>query len=174
MDREQGHERGQEHGQEQNRAMSQAWLRRLVGAWTYEFSTAADAGEPVATATGTERVRAMGDAWVVAETEGRSADGDASHSVTTIGFDRAKGRFTGAVAGTMAPFLFVYDGALSEDGRSLILETEGPALAEGRATDRYRDVLTFEGDDARVSRALVLEADGAWREFMSTRYRRAA
>jgi hypothetical protein len=157
-----------------NPTVEQAWLQGLIGDWTYEFSTADSSDHPGATANGTEKVRPVGDVWIVAENEGVGSDGSVSHSITTIGFEPDKGRFSGSVVGTMAPVLFIYDGALSDDGTSLVLETEGPAMTEGRVTDKYRDVFRVIDDANRETIAEVLGEDGQWREFMSTRYKRAA
>lgn len=157
-----------------NTNIQQTWLQQLIGEWTYEFSTAEDSDHPGASFTGTESVRPIGDTWMVAENKGRGFNGSASHSLMTLGYEPDKGRFTGSFAGTMVPVLFLYDGALTEDGTSLILDTEGPAMTEGRATDKYRDIIHILDENNRELIAQVLGDDGQWREFMSTRYRRAA
>lgn len=150
----------------------QDWLHRLIGDWVYELSTADDSDHPEATATGTETIRSIGDTWLLVENKGKGSDGSTSHSVTMLGFEPGQSRFTGAVAGTSVPVLFVYNGELSEDKTSLVLETEGPAMTEGRATDRYRDMMHVIDESHRESISLVLGGDGQWREFMRSRYRR--
>lgn len=149
-----------------------SWLRRLIGTWTFELATADDSDHPGFTATGTEMVRAVGDVWVAIENQGAGGSGDASHSVTLLGYESEADRFTGAVAGTAVPKLFVYEGRLDDDGRSLMLETSGPAMTNGREVDRYRDVIHIEDENARTTSSQVLGEDGAWREFMSARFRR--
>lgn len=148
-----------------------AWLQRLVGEWTYSFRTADDSEYPGATATGMEIVRAVSDQFVVIENDGSAGDGTVTRSVTLLGYEPDNNRFTGAVAGTAAAMLFVYDGKLSEDGRSLLLETSGPAMTEGNTTDRYRDVLQVIDGNIRSTAAEVFQ-DGGWKEFMRTTYRR--
>lgn len=148
-----------------------AWLQQLVGEWTYSFRTADDSEYPGATATGTETVRAVGEHFVVVENDGCADDGTLTRSVTLLGYEPDNGRFSGALAGTAVATLFVYDGRLSEDARSLLLETSGPAMTEGNATDRYRDLLQWVDENTRFTAAEVF-LDGAWKEFMRTTYRR--
>lgn len=45
-------------------------LQQLVGEWTYAVQAAVVPGKPIQRWTGTERVRSLGELWVVAE--GRS------------------------------------------------------------------------------------------------------
>lgn len=156
-----------------NRSIEQTWLQQLIGEWTYEFSTADSSEHPGFTATGTESVRPVGEVWIVAENKGRGSDGSLSHSIMTVGFEPEKARFSGSFVGTMVPVLFLYDGGLSSDGKSLILETEGPAMTEGRTTDKYRDISRIIDENNRELIAQVLGDDGQWREFMSTRYKRS-
>ncbi|MBR7620917.1 DUF1579 family protein [Phenylobacterium sp. 20VBR1] len=158
----------------QDSDIAQAWLKRLVGDWSYELVTTDTSDHPGATVTGNETIKAVGDAWVCIENSGRGSDGSASHSVTMLGFNPNTGRFSGAVAGTAAPVLFVYEGVLGIDLTSLILETEGPAMTEGRSMDRYRDVLSTQDGNSRKTSAQVLDSHGEWREFMVTRYTRKA
>ena len=150
----------------------QQWLWQLVGEWTYELRTADDSDHPGVLIEGTESVRAIGDTWIVSENKGKTSDGDDSHTITIIGYEPEKKRFTGAVAGTAVPTLFVYDGSLGEDGTALMLETEGPAMSEGNDIDRYRDIICIVGHGDRETIAQVLAVNGEWREFMRTKYHR--
>lgn len=144
------------------------FLRQMVGDWRYAFAMT----DGTYSATGTEKVWSIGD-WIAAENRGEGSDGETMHSLTVLGFNPDTGRFGGSFAGTMTAHLFVYDGVLGEDGATLPLETEGPAIAEGKASDRYRDVLTTIDADHRDIISQVLEADGTWREFMRWRFERA-
>ena len=149
-----------------------AWLQQLLGEWTYTFRTADDSDHPGATASGAETVRSISEHFVAVENTGRSDNDDqSSHSITLIGYEPDAERFTGAVAGTAVPSLFVYAGALSTDGQSLLLETDGPAMTEGQTTDRYRDVICILDADHRYTAAEVWQ-QGHWKEFMRTVYTR--
>jgi len=137
------------------------WAQPFLGDWTFEIF---DTGQAEPTMSGQESVRLVG-TWLVAEATGEF------QMLTTIGFDPELGRFVGAVAGTMTPSLFVMSGVRDESG-VLTLETEGPAITEGRKTDRYRDIWRLTGPNTREIAAEVLEADGSWREFMRYVFRR--
>ena len=89
-----------------NDHLERTWLHRVVGDWTYHLTTANDSDYPGVTASGAD------------ENKGNSLDGSASHSVTVVGFEPSKGRFTGSVVATMAPVLFVLDGMLAENHTS--------------------------------------------------------
>ena len=147
------------------------WLHRLLGAWRYESEAMAAPGQPPMRATGIERVRSLG-YWVIGEAEGEMP-GSAGRMrwMVTMGYDAKSGRFRGSWVGSMMPHLFIYDGALSEDGRTLTLDNEGPSFT-GEGTSRYRDVVEMQGDDLRVMTSLVQGADGGWTEFMTARFHR--
>jgi hypothetical protein len=149
------------------------WLQRMVGEWTFEVEMAAPGGETMRQ-TGTELVRALGDAWVVCEGEG-DMDGELSTSLMTLGYDPARGQCTGTFVSSMMTHLWVYDGgALDAAGSALTLECDGPSSAGDGTMARYRDVIELQGDDRRTLSAFVRGADGAWTQFMTTRYRRTS
>lgn len=142
------------------------WLARLVGDWTYE------SGEGVECASGIETVRMLGDLWMVAEGRGTMPGGQPATTLTTLGFDPANGRFRGQWVGSMMTNHWVYDGELSDDGRSLHLYCEGPAFD---GTDRvvpYRDTHEIISEDERRLHGATKGDDGSWNTFMTTVYRR--
>lgn len=145
-----------------------AWLKQLTGEWSF-FN---DADKPEDRVEGIETVRMLGELWLVAEAESRLADGAPWRSLMTVGFDPAAGRFRGGWIGSMMAYHWVYDGALSPDGRTLHLESEGPAMDGSEAMQRYRDSIELIGDDERVQRSAVQGDDGQWTDFNITRYRR--
>lgn len=147
------------------------WLNGLVGEWSLDFATADSSEHPGFRATGTESVRQIG-VGIVMESLSTGSDGSSSRSITLICSDAEKGRITGAVMSTAVDTLFNSFGEIAQDGRSLALETEGPAMTPGRATDRYRDVFVIEDERSRYTVAEVLRDDGSWHEFMRTVYRR--
>jgi hypothetical protein len=147
------------------------WLNRLVGEWSLDFATADSSEHPGFRATGTESIHAIG-SGIVIESVSMGADGSASRSITLICGDAEKGSITGAVMSTAVDTLFNSVGEIAQNGRSLTLETEGPAMTPGRETDRYRDVFVIEDDRSRFTAAELLHDDGSWHEFMRTVYRR--
>ena len=141
------------------------WLHPLLGRWQ-TMALADGSPEACPPMTGPEEGRAIGDLWV--ELDVHTADGN--HRVT-LGYEPAAGRFVGTWVGSGMAFLWHYTGALSEDGRSLILTAEGPAF-DGVGMDTYRDVITFLSPDSRTFEGSVRQADGSWRRFHATRSER--
>jgi len=150
------------------------WLERFVGEWTWEMEADGEPGQPGHRLTGTERVRSLGGVWVVCEGEGAMPDGGQAQTIMTLGFDSSTGRFTGTFVGTMMHHLWLYDGEIDREGSVLTLDTEGPGFEDPSKLSRYRDTITFHGDDHRVLASSYQGADGTWHEFMASHYRRAA
>lgn len=148
------------------------WLQRLVGDWAYEAEADMGDGEPPHEAEGTESVRSLGGLWVLAEGEGEMPGGGRATMLMTLGYDPEEERYLGTWIGSMMTHMFVYDGWMDDEGRTLTLEAEGPDMSGGGGTARYRDVIEIEDDDRRVLRSLVLGEDGEWHAFMEARYRR--
>lgn len=146
------------------------WLAQLVGDWTYEGRSLPD--DPNCNSSGTESVRMLGELWMLADAVGRMADGHPSRSLITVGFDPDKGRFVGSFIGSMMTSFWTYDGALDPDGRALRLRSEGPHFDGSPGTALYEDVIEIISPDERVLRGRVQGKDGAWSDFMVTRYRR--
>lgn len=146
------------------------WLHRLLGTWRYEMEATGPDGTMLR-GEGRETVRSLGGFWVIGEAEGTMPGCGPGRWVITLGWNPAARRFLGSWVGSMMAHMFVYDGALSEDGRSLTLENEGPSFT-GEGTARYRDVVTLEGDDLRLMHSEVQGADGGWTRFVTMRFRR--
>jgi uncharacterized protein YndB with AHSA1/START domain len=148
------------------------WLHRMLGTWRFETEAVVPPGQPPMRAEGIERVRSLGGFWVVGEGEGGIPGGSGTmRMVISMGFDPKARRFRGTWVGSMMPHMFVYDGALSEDGRTLTLDTEGPSF-DGQGTARYRDIVEMVSDDHRLLRSEVQGPDGAWTVIMTGTYRR--
>ena len=148
------------------------WLQQLVGEWTFAGEATAGPGQSPETFTGAERVRSLGDLWVLAEGEGETPGGGIDRSVMTLGYDPQKERYVGTWIGSMMTHLWVYGGALDPGGRVLTLEAEGPSMAGDGTMATYRDVIELKGDDHRVLTSHVRGDDGTWRQFMAAHYRR--
>jgi hypothetical protein len=148
------------------------WLQKFVGEWTVEGEAAMGPDQPPAKFSGTERVRSLGDFWVLAEGEGESPGGGTDESMITFGYDPQRKRFVGTWIGSMMSHLWVYDGTLDADGRVLTLEAEGPSMAGDGTMATYRDVFEFKSDDHRVLTSHMPRDDGTWQQFMTVHYRR--
>lgn len=148
-----------------------AWLQQLVGEWTYEGRCLMGPDQPPATFGGREQVRAIGGLWIVGDGSGEMPGMGIAMTMLTLGFDVKSGRFVGTWIGSMSSHLWVYDGALDDDGRVLTLTAEGPSFTgEGLAT--YQDITEVVSPDERRFSARVQGADGDWTPFMWSTYRR--
>ena len=146
------------------------WLHRMLGEWRYESECSMGPGQPTAKAKGTERVRSLG-YWVVGESEGEMPGGGPARWIISMGWDPVSQRFRGTFIGSMMPHMFVYDGWLEADGRTLMLEAEGPSMT-GEGTALYRDSVEMVGDDTRILRSAVKAPDGTWTTFMTGHFQR--
>lgn len=147
------------------------WLRKLLGDWTYETDLGPE--HQGAKATGTERGRAIGDLWVQLEGSGAMpGSGEPATTILTLGFDTAKGRFTGTWIGSMMTHQWLYAGELDAAHDRLTLTSEGPSMTDEGKMALYRDVIEFRRDDERTLTAFMQQPDGGWQLFMTVTYRR--
>lgn len=148
------------------------WLKQLVGAWTYEHECSMGPDQPVMKLSGTERVRMLGELWVIAEAEGELPDGGSMSCLMQLGFDPARQKFVGAWIGSPMTHQFVYEGALDATQKVLPLETIGPSFTDPNKTARYQDVIGLVRDGVRTLTSQCLNDDGTWTKFMTATYTR--
>ncbi len=148
------------------------WLQRFVGDWTYETEASMEPGQPPQKMTGSERIRALGEVWVHGEGTSQMPDGSPATTQITLGYDPTKKRFVGTWLGTMMAHLWIYDGELSADERTLTLDSEGPSMTEQHKRANYRDVFEFKNDNLRTLTAFVQGDEGQWTQFMTMDYHR--
>ncbi|RDJ26770.1 DUF1579 domain-containing protein [Bosea caraganae] len=146
------------------------WLQQLIGDWTYEGECMMGPDKPSETSRGTETVSALGDLWIVGESEGEMPGGGAATMRITLGFDPAKGRFVGSWVGSMMPMLWTYEGLLDADRKVLTLESEGPSFSGDGTLSKYRDIIEIKSPTERLFYSQVLGPDGTWNQFMTSRY----
>lgn len=148
------------------------WLARFAGEWSYQSECSMGPDQAPMKATGTESIRMMGDFWMVGESSGDFPGGGPMKSLMTLGYDPAKGKFVGTWTGSPMPTMFVYEGELEADGKTLPLNTVGPSMDDPTKTARYQDVVELVDDDTRVLRSRMLGDDGEWHPIMQARYTR--
>ena len=148
-----------------------AWLHKLIGEWEYEMDAEAP-GMPPVKLRGTGVTRAVGELWTVSDGEGDMPGGGRSHMVTTLGYDKQKGRFVGTWLGSMMTYLWVYDGFLDADQRVLTLESVGPSMTKEGEMAQYRDIITVIDDDYHTMTGNFLGDDGEWHQMMEMHFRR--
>jgi hypothetical protein len=141
------------------------FLEKLLGTWdvTSEMS---------ANETWIETVRSLQGIWYVAEGSGNMPDGGGpATTILTLGFSAEKNKYIGSWIGSMMDHMWVYEGDVEPDGKTLSLYTQGPKMS-GEGMADYREQIVFLDDDNRVFNSSVKEADGSWRQFMEARYSR--
>jgi hypothetical protein len=148
------------------------WLQRLLGEWVIETGVPASPGQPAETLVGSETVRQLGELWVLGEGHGPMPGGGEAHTMITLGYDPVRRRFTGTWIGSMMTHLWVYDGELDADGRTLTLSATGPDFERPGHTRQYQDIIEVVDDDTRLFRSRMLGDDGTWQDMMSARYTR--
>ena len=149
------------------------WLQKLVGEWTYETEIVMGPGQPLEKATGTERVRSLGELWILAEGQGEMPGCGMATTMMTLGYDPEKRRYVGTWVGSMMAYLWGYDGELDAANQVLTLSSEGPDMTVAGKMAQYRDVIEFKSDDHRIMTSHGLSNDGQWQQFMTTHYWRS-
>lgn len=150
-------------------------LDRLVGDWLYITSTGHENYDPEdPLKRWTETFRSVGGLWVVGEGEGAMPGGGRASMIITLGYDPRLGHYVGSWIGSMMDKLWVYKGWLEEDGQTLVLEAEGPGMADPSRTELYRDVIRFIDDDTRSFSGSIRQPDGTYHVFMTSTARRIA
>lgn len=148
------------------------WLQQLVGEWTSEADCIMGPDQPAQTMRGRETVRSLGGLWVIGEGTGEMPDGDTGLTMLTLGFDPARGRFVGSFIGSMMTMMWLYDGGLEADGRTLTLDAEGPDFSTPGRVAKYQDIIGLTGPDSRSLTSRMQMADGGWQPVMTARYQR--
>ncbi|MBX3363314.1 MAG: DUF1579 domain-containing protein [Phycisphaeraceae bacterium] len=148
------------------------WLKQFVGEWTFEAECVTGPDQPPFKSTGREKVRMLGDLWLVFEGESTVPGMGMMRSLMMLGYDPAKKRFVGSWACTVMTHMFVYSGVRDASGAVLPLDTEGPDFADPAKVARYQDVHELRADGRRGFWAQCLGPDGNWVRFMNATYTR--
>lgn len=148
------------------------WLQQMVGEWTYEGESMMAPDQPPVKHQGTETVRAIGDYWVQGDGRGEMPGGGSMQMQFTFGFDPDKRRFVGTFIASVMPTLWIYEGGLESDGKSLALLADGPNMSDPGRTAKYKDVIEVRSRDHRVLSSHIQAEDGTWQRFMVAHYRR--
>jgi hypothetical protein len=110
--------------------------------------------------------------WVVCEGEGIMPGGSPGQTLMTLGYNPETKRYLGTWVGSMMTHMWVYDGVIEDDGKTLALNCEGPDFENPGRTARYQDRITLIDANRRTLTARVQTENGDWKEMMSAEYRR--
>lgn len=148
------------------------WLENLVGDWTIETETDMGPDDPNQPSTGTERVRMLGDVWVVCELQWGMPGGSTALSQMTLGYDSEAKSYVGSFVSSCMTYLWIYtSGALDDVGKKLTLNTTGPSFS-GNGTGQFQDIIEVVDEDHRILRGMMLDENEVWHEFMTSKYTR--
>lgn len=140
------------------------WLQKFVGEWETETEISLPGQEPMKVA-GVETVRGLGGFWIVSDLK-CDMMGQPMNGVMTVGYDPQSGQYVGTWIDSMGSHLWKYEGSVDESGKKLVLESEGPCPMHGGKMTKMRDVVEFQGDDARTLTSFAQGEDGKWEPMM--------
>jgi hypothetical protein len=147
------------------------WFEDLLGDWVAEGECVMGPDQPPLKTTGRATIRTVGGLWFITETEGVGPDGNPYQTVATLGFDVKRGKYVGTFIGSMGSYQWVYEGALEETGKQLVLDCDGPGF-DGASMAHYQDIVEKVGPDHWVLRSRVQLEDGSWNSFMQSHHHR--
>ncbi len=150
-----------------------AWLQKLVGEWRVASEFVMEPGGPIQKSEGSESVRSLGGLWACGEAQGRMPDGTPFTLVRTLGYDVSSNEYRGCWFGSMTSHLWTSVGTLSDDGKTMTLDGEGPSMVEDGETARYRDVMEIVDEDRHVVTSYGQDDEGEWQEMIKATYTRA-
>ena len=136
------------------------WLQQLVGTWDSKATITIPGGGGSFETEGVSENRMMGGFWLVSEVTS-DYGGQEMPALQQIGFDPKKQSFIGTWTDASASRLWTYEGRLSDDGKTLNLESEGPNFLTGKGTAEFRDSYTVESPD-RLKAESFIKQDGKW------------
>lgn len=150
-----------------------AFLDGLLGEWEFTHHCSMGPEAPPQITRGTVSARSLGGLWALLECQGSHPEGGAWTSLFTLGYDPARKRYLGTFVASMMTHLWIYDGAVDETGKRLVLDCEGPSMA-GPGLAKYQDIFEIVGPDHWVLRSRLFGTDGQWFEFMEGHHHRVA
>ncbi len=147
------------------------WLAPLAGDWEAEIECQMGPGQPPMQAKATQSSTILGDRWLVATSEGEMM-GEPMTSVLTLGFDPAKESYVGTFYCSCGNELWTYAGQVSDDGKKLALDTEGPNMMTPGTTSKYQETIEIKDKDHYVFTSSIEGLDGKMTKFMTAEYTR--
>lgn len=149
------------------------WLQQLVGEWRTETEMMMGPGQPKQKVQGRESVKSLGGLWAVGEGNTTMPDGTAMSYVSALGYDVSFKEYRSCMFASVSSHLWKYTGELSADGKVMTLSCVGPNMFKDGETANYRDVIEILDDNHRTLTSYGQDENGAWQEFMKSRYTRA-
>ena len=149
------------------------WLQNLVGEWRVESEMVMGPNGEIARSEGTESVRSVGGLWAVGDGRGTMPDGTPLTMMNGIGYDVSFKEYRAFWLMSASSHLWKSVGTLSDDGKTMTLDCEGPSMTEDGKTAPYRDVIELIDADHRTLTAYHQDEKGGWQRMMKATYTRA-
>jgi hypothetical protein len=147
------------------------WLEQLAGEWTSVMEATMGPDQPPMKSEGTQSAKMIGGRWLAATGQGEMM-GEPVTSVLTLGFDPAKGKYVGTFIASCTNDLWTYEGKVSDDGKKLVLDTEGPNMMTPGTTSKYQETIEIKDKDHYVFTSSIEGPDGKMIKFMTADYTR--
>ncbi len=148
------------------------WLQKLVGEWRTETEMTMGPGGEKKTSKGTENVISLGGLWAAGEGQGDMPDGTTMEYRFAIGYDVSFKEYRGCWFASMSSHLWKQVGELSEDGKVMTLNCDGPDMVNEGKTAKYRDVIEIPDENTRIQTSYFTGENGEFQEMMKCTYTR--
>jgi hypothetical protein len=148
------------------------WLRNLIGEWRIESEMVMEPGGPKMQSQGTASVKNLGGLWAFSENRETLPNGQEFTSYFALGYDVTFKEYRGCMVMSASSHLWKYTGKLSNDGRTMTLDCEGPDLTKDEGTALYRDTIELVDQNHRIHTSSAQNQDGNWHEFAKAHYYR--
>jgi hypothetical protein len=147
------------------------WLQQLVGEWKVESEMIMPEGEPLK-AEGRESVKSFGGLFAFSHGSGDMPNGEQMEYYSALGWDVSFLEYRYTWVCNVSSHIWQYRGTLSEDGKTMTLDCEGPHMEKDGETANYRDVMTIVDANHRTYTSSGQDDEGNWHQFMQSTYTR--
>ena len=147
------------------------WLEQLAGEWNAVMECSMGPDQPPMKAEAIQSSKMIGGRWLAATGQGDMM-GTPMTSVLTLGFDPAKKKYVGTFISSCGNELWTYEGELSDDGKKLVLDTEGPNMMTPGTSSKYQETIEVKDKDHYLFTSSIEGPDGKMVQFMTAEYTR--
>lgn len=148
------------------------WLQNLVGEWRIESEMLMEPDSPKLKTQGRASVKSLGGLWAFSEIMDTVPDGTEVISKFALGYDVSFQEYRGCWIMSASSHLWKYVGELSEDGKTMTLNCEGPSMVKDGETALYREVIELIDENHRTQTSYAQDENGEWQEFGKAQYYR--
>lgn len=147
------------------------WIEQLVGDWSIESEMDMPDGSSVSS-SGKLKVTSLGGLWAFGEGEETMWDGTVMVSKFGMGYDVSFREYRAFWIANISSHLWRYTGQLSDNGKAMTLDCEGPNMEKDGETALYRDVYEILDENTHTRTTFGQNDAGEWVKYMVATYRR--